>query len=413
MFGPSDFFQFQMPGSESGRGMPMGGPGLPPFGRIGERPEMSLVRPPAPMTSSMPQARTGWRERLMQGLFPSQGMEGLLDPAAMKGARSQGLLGLGAGLLEMSGEQVGPAPSMGQALANGLRRGQESYSGAVQNGLMVDQHKQALAAKQLRQRLAQKYQFDPSAPLEQQVRTGRGMMMELLQAGDTEGAGKISEWLKSVEGQLNKPPVKPWEIDRGGKTEIRHPDGRTELLDKFPNARDPNAPASADLLREQRMFDRTNRLQDDFRNEAKMIAGAADQYRTLTSNVEAAKKGIPQAQIAMVFAFMKTLDPGSVVREGEYATAANAAGVPERVRNQYNKVVDGSFLSPEQVQGFADQAKSTAVGWRRKQEGMHRVYGQRARRWKIDPDDVILDYFEGIDDAPAAPARTGTNRLLP
>jgi len=34
---------------------------------------------------------------------------------------------------------------------------------------------------------------------------------------------------------------------------------------------------------------------------------------------------------------MKILDPGSVVREGEFATAQNSAGIPERIRAKYNR----------------------------------------------------------------------------
>ena len=41
---------------------------------------------------------------------------------------------------------------------------------------------------------------------------------------------------------------------------------------------------------------------------------------------------------------MKFLDPNSVVREGEFATAKNAGGVPENIRNIYNAVKDGQIL---------------------------------------------------------------------
>lgn len=64
----------------------------------------------------------------------------------------------------------------------------------------------------------------------------------------------------------------------------------------------------------------------------------------------------PAADIAGVFQFMKTLDPTSVVREGEFATAQNAAGVPERVRNFYNNIAHGNRLNPQQRREFVDQA---------------------------------------------------------
>lgn len=66
------------------------------------------------------------------------------------------------------------------------------------------------------------------------------------------------------------------------------------------------------------------------------------------------------ASIAMVFKFMKALDPTSVVREGEFMTAENSAGVPEALKNTYNKLMEGGRLGPEQIQQFVTTAKSLA-----------------------------------------------------
>jgi hypothetical protein len=60
--------------------------------------------------------------------------------------------------------------------------------------------------------------------------------------------------------------------------------------------------------------------------------------------------------LSLIFGYMKMLDPGSVVREGEFATAQNAAGVPERIKNIYNQVASGQRLSPSQRTAFKGQA---------------------------------------------------------
>jgi hypothetical protein len=62
------------------------------------------------------------------------------------------------------------------------------------------------------------------------------------------------------------------------------------------------------------------------------------------------------ADIALIISFMKALDPGSVVRETEFATAENAGGVPETVRNAYNKLIKGGRLTPEIKREFAQTA---------------------------------------------------------
>lgn len=52
--------------------------------------------------------------------------------------------------------------------------------------------------------------------------------------------------------------------------------------------------------------------------------------------------------IGSVFAFMKTLDPQSVVRESEYATAANAGSLLTRAKNAITKAEKGEILTPDQ-----------------------------------------------------------------
>jgi len=66
------------------------------------------------------------------------------------------------------------------------------------------------------------------------------------------------------------------------------------------------------------------------------------------------------ASIAMVFKFMKALDPTSVVREGEFLTAENSSGVPEKIRNTYNKVMNGEKLGDKQMNEFVNTAKELA-----------------------------------------------------
>jgi len=71
----------------------------------------------------------------------------------------------------------------------------------------------------------------------------------------------------------------------------------------------------------------------------------------------------PSDDIALIFAFMKTLDPGSTVREGEFATAANAGGIPDRIVATYNKALKGEFLADdEQRNNFINTAKKSYFG---------------------------------------------------
>jgi hypothetical protein len=81
--------------------------------------------------------------------------------------------------------------------------------------------------------------------------------------------------------------------------------------------------------------------------------------------------------ISLIFGYMKMLDPGSVVREGEFATAQNAAGVPDRITNLYNKVISGQRLNPSQRDSFKGQAKglydSALEGEKTVRTGLERI----------------------------------------
>ena len=70
------------------------------------------------------------------------------------------------------------------------------------------------------------------------------------------------------------------------------------------------------------------------------------------------KLGTGAASIAAVFKFMKANDPGSTVREGEFATAESSSGVPEAVRNFYNKLITGERVDEGTIQSFIDVSQS-------------------------------------------------------
>ena len=58
----------------------------------------------------------------------------------------------------------------------------------------------------------------------------------------------------------------------------------------------------------------------------------------------------------MITGYMKMIDPGSTVREGEFATAANSGGVSDNVRSLYNSLINGKRLSPQQRENFLQSA---------------------------------------------------------
>ncbi len=91
--------------------------------------------------------------------------------------------------------------------------------------------------------------------------------------------------------------------------------------------------------------------------------------------------------LALIFGYMKMLDPGSVVREQEFANAQNAAGIPDQVRNAYNKALSGERLNPNQRQAFLSSAQQIAsvaskqvTDVAREYQGISEQYGYDTQR---------------------------------
>lgn len=88
--------------------------------------------------------------------------------------------------------------------------------------------------------------------------------------------------------------------------------------------------------------------------------------------------------IALITSYMKMLDPGSTVREGEFATAQNAAGVPDRIRALANKVANGERLTDNQRKEFMQVAETTMGKQMKEQSRVDDLFGKRADRFGID-----------------------------
>jgi hypothetical protein len=79
------------------------------------------------------------------------------------------------------------------------------------------------------------------------------------------------------------------------------------------------------------------------------------------------------------------LDPGSVVREGEFATAENTQGIPDRIRQQYNKALKGDRLSEKQRVAYKQEAGRVFQVYQQRQAPIDAYYQGLAQRYGIDP----------------------------
>lgn len=99
--------------------------------------------------------------------------------------------------------------------------------------------------------------------------------------------------------------------------------------------------------------------------------------------------------LAMIFGYMKILDPGSVVREGEFANAQNAAGVAPRIRNLYNRAKEGTRLTPEQRQEFLQSAYGAVKSQLPALQALDMQFRNIAAADNLDPSRIIIDPLQG------------------
>jgi hypothetical protein len=106
---------------------------------------------------------------------------------------------------------------------------------------------------------------------------------------------------------------------------------------------------------------------------------------------ESAKIQEGLGDVALITSFMKMLDPGSTVRESEFATARDTAGLYASLENYLEKVKTGEFLSDSQRKVFTDlagkyleAAEKDGAKTRKSMEGI-------VDRLGLNPADVFTD----------------------
>jgi len=117
--------------------------------------------------------------------------------------------------------------------------------------------------------------------------------------------------------------------------------------------------------------------------------------------------------LALIFNFMKMLDPGSVVRESEFATAQNAAGVPDRIRNIYNNLLKGERLAPDQRGDFISQAGRLYNSAVSQYQPEYERYTGLAKAYGYDPSRIARQYdpFEMPSKPEQAPVGTSVGTV--
>jgi hypothetical protein len=157
-------------------------------------------------------------------------------------------------------------------------------------------------------------------------------------------------------------------------------------------------------------FSDENSLRKDFQNVTKDYRESRDAFQRIQAS---AQNPSPAGDLALIFNFMKVLDPGSTVREGEFATAQNSAGVPGRIKSLYNSVINGQRLNKEQRMDFVTRAQGLFQKAQNQYAQTENQYRQTAQAYGFDPNRVVLDYNIPQPTGPIANPRRDYQLTLP
>jgi len=134
-------------------------------------------------------------------------------------------------------------------------------------------------------------------------------------------------------------------------------------------------------------------LRKEFTAQAKPFIEIGQAYQKIE---KAALNPSPAGDISLIFGFMKILDPGSTVREGEYATARQAGSINDRILGLYNKAVSGEGLAPNVRADFLAQSRNLIESQRTLSQDLIDRYTTAASQYNLDPSRVTFDPFKQV-----------------
>lgn len=104
----------------------------------------------------------------------------------------------------------------------------------------------------------------------------------------------------------------------------------------------------------EKKFTMEKKIRDEYTQRTKTLADSRMQYQKIQiAGADASGVG----DVSLIFAFMKMLDPGSVVRESEFAHAERTGGLYTQLQMLYPKMKTGERLKPWQRAKFTKLAK--------------------------------------------------------
>jgi hypothetical protein len=151
--------------------------------------------------------------------------------------------------------------------------------------------------------------------------------------------------------------------------------------------------AKIDSLNKQK-FNDSSELRKEFVAQSADYQKVRDSYARVLNST---KEPSPAGDLALIFNYMKMLDPGSVVRESEFATAAQTGSYGQRIQAAAQKIMSGERLAPEMRADFVSQSKRLLSGMENQHKKRIQSYATIAKKNNLPVDEVVVDITMAAD----------------
>lgn len=176
------------------------------------------------------------------------------------------------------------------------------------------------------------------------------------------------------------------------------PDGIAAGARRAGEVAKAEAPFKKDANSGPMSIQRTLTLQQHF-NSDPIVKDASDIAQAFQKMRASSRDPSAAGDMSLLYGYMKLLDPGSVVRESEFANAARSGSLPQQIQGFASKIISGQRLTPAQRTDFINRAEQVARAQRAQLAGTLKRYGDMATRYGVDPRDITYDPFEVVFDA--------------
>lgn len=156
----------------------------------------------------------------------------------------------------------------------------------------------------------------------------------------------------------------------------------------------PGAPDDRGDKQSAQIFDQETKLRTEHYNLTKSFDTVQNNYATMP---ELAADDSGGSDIALVNAFYKTFAPDEAVMEGEFATVAKAAGLPDRLVGIFEKAMHGDVLTGDQRQDLIKAAGRFYSQRKTSVEGANKRYADLAKSYPgVNADRVVMNPIRDI-----------------